>query len=83
MGAPAGIPATRKHFFANACNWVGLSMCPVAVTMDRPYKMGSDYIVINTDALEAGEHILSLDSGLMDPFGTSVSGNKSITFTVE
>ena len=55
----------------------------VSVSIARPYKMGSDYVALSTDILDPGSYSLSIDSGLTDPFGASVAGNKSISFSVE
>jgi hypothetical protein len=55
----------------------------VPVELARPYKMGSDYVVLKVPGLLEGTHTLSFDANLTDPFGVPVSGDKSINFQVQ
>ncbi|MCJ8278074.1 MAG: S8 family serine peptidase [Bdellovibrionales bacterium] len=55
----------------------------VEVEIDRPYKMGSDYVVLRVGKLKGGSYNINVDSAVVDPFGVSVSGSKSITFDVQ
>lgn len=55
----------------------------VPLQLARTYKMGSDYVALASNALTAGGYTLIIDANVKDPFGTRVSGEKSISFVVE